>query len=77
MRYRTRADATAYLTSQHGVPVSNTTLRTHASRGTGPRYSMINGRALYRDEDLDAWVKQQAERPPRRRAIEESQIAAA
>jgi len=48
----TREEAADYL----GVTVD--TLAAHATRGTGPQYAKLSGRAVrYRREDLDDWVE--------------------
>ena len=39
------------------VTLSPRTLEKHRIYGTGPEYSKIGGRVVYREEDLDAWVK--------------------
>lgn len=31
-----------------------------AARGAGPRYRIVRGRALYRREDLEAWLAENA-----------------
>ncbi|QUD90421.1 helix-turn-helix transcriptional regulator [Phenylobacterium montanum] len=36
--------------------LSGRTLEKHRTYGTGPRYSKIGGRVVYRIEDLQAWV---------------------
>lgn len=76
MRYLTRATAADYLTDEKGVKTTTQTLADKASAGAGPRYSIINGRALYTEADLDAWVAEQAARPVQRRR-RSSQLPAA
>lgn len=49
-----------------GVPIGKNALKDHRSRGTGPKYAIINGRALYTTEWIDAWIAEQAARPLRR-----------
>jgi predicted DNA-binding transcriptional regulator AlpA len=39
------------------VGLSGRTLEKHRCYGTGPRYSKIGGRVVYRVEDLQAWVQ--------------------
>ena len=39
------------------VGLSLRTLEKHRIYGTGPRYSKIGGRVVYRQEDLHAWVE--------------------
>jgi predicted DNA-binding transcriptional regulator AlpA len=36
--------------------LSGRTLEKHRTYGTGPKYSKVGGRVLYRLEDLQAWV---------------------
>ncbi len=36
--------------------LSGRTLEKHRTYGTGPRYSKLGGRVVYRLEDLQAWV---------------------
>ena len=38
------------------VGLSIRTLEKHRIYGTGPRYSKLGGRVVYRIEDLQAWV---------------------
>ena len=38
------------------VGISIRTLEKHRIYGTGPRYSKLGGRVVYRVEDLQAWV---------------------
>jgi hypothetical protein len=75
MRYLTRELAAAYLTDR-GVPATSVSLANLASDGGGPRYGIINHRAVYTAEWLDQWMKEQAERPvPRRRAGRDQPVA--
>jgi predicted DNA-binding transcriptional regulator AlpA len=39
------------------VGLSDRTLEKHRIYGTGPRYSKLCGRVVYRVEDLQAWVE--------------------
>jgi hypothetical protein len=66
MRYLDRKAAAQYLVEQCGVRTTAQGLADKASKRTGPRYSIINGRALYLPADLDAWVAEQASQPVRR-----------
>ena len=48
-----------YLRTQEAarfVGLSIRTLEKHRIYGTGPRYSKLGGRVVYRVEDLQAWV---------------------
>lgn len=48
----TRVEAAAYL------GITPAALAQHASRGTGPQYAKLSGRAVrYRVSDLDDWVE--------------------
>jgi predicted DNA-binding transcriptional regulator AlpA len=42
------------------LSLSGRTLEKHRIYGTGPRYSKLGGRVVYRLEDLQAWVAQGA-----------------
>ncbi len=64
--YLDRIGARDFLRAQ-GVPVGDAALANLASDGKGPRYSIINGRALYKPADLTAWIEAQANVAPRRR----------
>ena len=39
------------------IGLSGRTLEKHRTDGTGPRYSKLGGRVVYRLEDLQAWVE--------------------
>jgi hypothetical protein len=62
--YLDRNGASGFIREQ-GVPLGNTALANLASDGKGPHYSIINGRALYKREDLLKWIDEQASAPPR------------
>jgi predicted DNA-binding transcriptional regulator AlpA len=49
-RYLRTPDASRF------VGLSIRTLEKHRIYGTGPRYSKLGGRVVYRVEDLQAWV---------------------
>ena len=49
-RYLRTPEATRF------VGLSIRTLEKHRIYGTGPRYSKLGGRVVYRVEDLQAWV---------------------
>jgi predicted DNA-binding transcriptional regulator AlpA len=50
------------------LSLSGRTLEKHRIYGTGPRYSKLGGRVVYRVEDLQAWVAQGAKHRPLIRA---------
>lgn len=67
MKYLQRfPDARNYL-REKGVDTGDTGLKDMASRGTGPKYAIVNGKAVYRPEWLDEWIEAQASRPVKRR----------
>jgi hypothetical protein len=74
--YLLRKGATEFVREQ-GIKVGETGLANMASDGKGPKFVIINGRALYTREDLLAWITEQASAPPRTRRGEGSQTAAA
>lgn len=53
--YLSRRGAANYLQGR-GVPITEATLATKASRGDGPTFVKFCGRALYTEEWLDAWL---------------------
>ena len=61
--FKTRPEATEFVRAL-GVPTGKTTLAELASEDRGPRYVIINGRALYTEQDLLAWIQQQADQSP-------------
>jgi hypothetical protein len=61
--WKTRKDATAFL-NELGVPTGDKLLDNLATKGDGPVYSIINGRALYQEADLLAWIEAQAKQSP-------------
>jgi hypothetical protein len=65
--FLTRVGAREYLLEVHGVELAPSALENLASDGAGPRYTRINGRALYQRAWLDDWVSAQAARPVLRR----------
>jgi hypothetical protein len=60
--YINRKDATEFLRAI-GVELGDATLANLASDGKGPRYTIINGRALYTEGALREWVNNQADMP--------------
>jgi hypothetical protein len=64
---------------EQGIELGETSLENMASKGIGPKYIKIAGRALYTREWLDQWVAEQAARPVvrRRQRTVQQQTAAA
>jgi hypothetical protein len=56
MKRRNREEAAEYLTERSGVLFTATALAARATKGRGPRFAIFNGRALYTQEALDAWL---------------------
>ena len=52
----TRRQASEYLTARLGVKVSEGALGTLATRGRGPRFALVLGKAAYSREALDEWA---------------------
>ena len=48
------------------------TLADWATKGIGPGYVMVGGRAFYFREELDAWINSQGRSPSRRPALQNS-----
>jgi hypothetical protein len=63
--YISRRDAAAFITGK-GVPIAAATLTAKAGEGTGPKYCVINHKALYTPEDCLEWIAQEAARTPQR-----------
>ncbi len=59
MRLRLRKEAAEYLTERSGVLFTETGLSSRATAGKGPRYAIINGRAVYAQDALDEWLNEQ------------------
>lgn len=74
--YKHRDGARDFL-REKGVPIGENALKDHAARGTGPRYTIINGRALYTEADLIAWIEKQASRPVLKRGPRHPEQSAA
>lgn len=58
-------EAVAKALTDTGYPTEPATLKTKASRGGGPPYSVYGGRALYRWADAIRWAREQAGSPCR------------
>ena len=56
MALLTRKPAAEYLTERSGVPFKSEGLATRATKGSGPSFSLLNGRAVYSTEALDDWL---------------------
>jgi len=52
-----RRSAVSRAAAARFVGLSIRTLEKHRIYGTGPRYSKLGGRVVYRVEDLQAWVE--------------------
>ena len=63
---RPRAEAAERISKVHGIPCQPSTLANKATKGTGPVYRIISGRAYYLDEDTDAWAVSRVGRPVRK-----------
>jgi len=55
-RYLDRREAAKYLTETRGLTTSWRTLQKMATVGGGPIYRIFGIRAVYRQDDLDAWA---------------------
>jgi hypothetical protein len=73
-RYRTRREAAKYLTEERGCPTACGTLQKLASTGGGPPYQLFGNRAVYTDDNLDAWAE--AKLTPLRNSTSEAEQAA-
>lgn len=75
MRYRNRESAAQYL-KDRGIDTTPQGLADHAYRGRGPNYAIVNGRAVYTEAALDAWIAEQVAQPVRRRRAPQREQAA-
>jgi hypothetical protein len=81
-QFMLRGPTAEYLSSKvEGSTVTPTALANMASKGEGPEYHIINGRACYTKEACDRWIAEQAARPVSssrrgRRAEHDAQSAA-
>jgi hypothetical protein len=71
--YLARPAQRAYLEEVHGVALGKTALENLASDGKGPKYVLINGKALSTRAWLDEWVQEEAAKPVARRRRPTSQ----
>jgi hypothetical protein len=62
-QFKDRSASTAFLRSC-GIAIGNTGLETMATLDRGPKYSIINGRALYLEKDLLGWIDSEAQQGP-------------
>ncbi|PSC05980.1 hypothetical protein SLNSH_06285 [Alsobacter soli] len=53
----TRVQAAEYIAARWGLQCARATLAKLAAAGGGPAYSRFGRCAVYRPEDLDAWVR--------------------
>ena len=53
-----RQDAADYLRERSGVRFTAEGLAALATKGTGPAFSILNGRAVYSTEVLDEWLSE-------------------
>jgi len=63
--FKNRKDSTEYLRAQ-GVVLGDHALAELASEGRGPKYVIINGRALSTEAWLTEWLQAQVSSAPRR-----------
>ena len=56
MTFHGRGKAAEYLTERSGVRFMSEGLAARATKGTGPSFSIVNGKAIYAIEDLDGWL---------------------
>jgi hypothetical protein len=75
-QYLLRRRAAEYL-GERGIPTTAQALADQASRGAGPRYAIVRGRAVYTAEDLDSWLAEQIARPVIRRSQQRPTAVAA
>ena len=57
MTFHGRGKAAEYLTERSSVRFTSEGLAARATKGTGPSFSIVNGRAVYSTEALDKWLE--------------------
>lgn len=62
--YHSRAASAEYL-KKRGLPITKATLQKYATVGGGPIYQIFGNRALYTEENLDAWADEKLSAPRR------------
>ena len=62
-RFMGRDDAAKRICAE-GVPITAQTLADQACDGRGPKFAIINGRALYTEADLLKWIAREASKTP-------------
>jgi hypothetical protein len=67
MKFYGRAEVPGFC-KQFGLPVAETSLSTFATRGGGPPYFIWNGKAVYEEGALRAWVQSRMQQPTSRTA---------
>jgi hypothetical protein len=64
MQYMLRGPAAEYISGKfQGLKMTATALANLASKGKGPEYGILNGRAVYTREGCDKWIAEQVARP--------------
>jgi hypothetical protein len=73
--YLTRKEASEYLQAR-GLPISYATLHKYAAFGGGPAYCIIGRHAVYRRDELTAWIEAKlAIRSPHTSGIHRGKVA--
>lgn len=63
-QFMLRGPTAEYLSGKvEGLTVTPAALANMASKGEGPEYHILNGRACYTREACDRWIAEQAARP--------------
>lgn len=63
VKFLTRNEASNYLLTTYGIPISPKTLAKLATLGNGPIYQKFGHRVLYTCDNLDNWVSQKLSKP--------------
>lgn len=74
MKFLNRRRAAEFLTGITDLSITDQRLADLASKGQGPEYGVINGRAVYTEENLTAWVSAQLSKPVRARRTREGMV---
>lgn len=68
VEFLTRPLAAKYVSQKTSIPTSPQALADLHRRGRGPAFSILRGRALYTQENLDSWIASELARTARHRA---------
>ena len=72
-KFLARNKATEFL-RERGIQIANSALGDWASKERGPKYSIVNGRAVYTEQALLEWLQIQIDAAPAGRGGKRSKV---